>query len=329
MATDQVLEFELVKADGTFVKANANTNTDLFWALRGGGAATWGVVTSVTVKTFNDMTTSANVVIFDTTQNADTIWEGITIFHEETYKLADLHKFYIYYELGFAGPNSFRVKPILAPGKTAAEVDTLLAPLFAKLNAIGLVYTQQTYTYGNFYDCYMDLFEGEGSGVTMYTSARLFQFEHVYQNNTEIIQQFRNAYNQGHVFVGHILAPGRAPGGVSTQTSVNPIFRDMAMLPLYNMILPDNAGDAEWAAAIEHTLNDIDAPFQELSPGSGTYLNEMNIFDPDWQQNVYGVNWDRLAAIKEQVDPRGVFYAETAVGSQNWKKVAGDRLCPV
>jgi FAD/FMN-containing dehydrogenase len=39
----------VVLADGSFVKANAKTNNDLFWALRGGGG-NFGVVTSFVFK---------------------------------------------------------------------------------------------------------------------------------------------------------------------------------------------------------------------------------------------------------------------------------------
>ena len=48
---DNVLEITIVTADGDHVIANPYQNQDLFWALRGGGGGTWGVVTSVTYKT--------------------------------------------------------------------------------------------------------------------------------------------------------------------------------------------------------------------------------------------------------------------------------------
>lgn len=37
MAADQVVEMEVVKPDGTFVTASPESETDLFYALRGGG----------------------------------------------------------------------------------------------------------------------------------------------------------------------------------------------------------------------------------------------------------------------------------------------------
>jgi hypothetical protein len=37
LAADHVLEINAVTADGNFVTANAEKNSDLFWAFRGGG----------------------------------------------------------------------------------------------------------------------------------------------------------------------------------------------------------------------------------------------------------------------------------------------------
>ena len=49
LAIDNLLEANVVLADGRFVKANARTNEDLFWALRGGGG-NFGIVTSFVFK---------------------------------------------------------------------------------------------------------------------------------------------------------------------------------------------------------------------------------------------------------------------------------------
>lgn len=49
---DNILEAELVLADGSVARASADENPDLLWALRGGGGSTWGVVTSITVRAF-------------------------------------------------------------------------------------------------------------------------------------------------------------------------------------------------------------------------------------------------------------------------------------
>lgn len=44
LGVDRVLEFKIVTADGVLRTANQCQNTDLFFALRGGGGGTFGVV---------------------------------------------------------------------------------------------------------------------------------------------------------------------------------------------------------------------------------------------------------------------------------------------
>lgn len=50
MGADSIIEATLVTPGGEVVVANGHLHADLFWAIRGGGAGTWGVVVSVTVK---------------------------------------------------------------------------------------------------------------------------------------------------------------------------------------------------------------------------------------------------------------------------------------
>src|SRR5690348_11465225 len=51
MAAASLLEAEVVTADGQVRIANACTNPDLFWALKGGGGGSFGVITRITLKT--------------------------------------------------------------------------------------------------------------------------------------------------------------------------------------------------------------------------------------------------------------------------------------
>lgn len=48
---DTIVNFEVVLADGSIVNANANENSDLLWALRG-GSNNFGVVTRIDIQTY-------------------------------------------------------------------------------------------------------------------------------------------------------------------------------------------------------------------------------------------------------------------------------------
>jgi len=50
LAADNILEVDVVIANGTLLTANNCTNKDLFWAIRGGGGGTFGIVTRMVHK---------------------------------------------------------------------------------------------------------------------------------------------------------------------------------------------------------------------------------------------------------------------------------------
>jgi hypothetical protein len=49
-----LVELEVVLANGEFIKADKCSNPDIFWAFRGGGGGSFGVVTSITYKLWQD-----------------------------------------------------------------------------------------------------------------------------------------------------------------------------------------------------------------------------------------------------------------------------------
>ena len=52
LALDAVIGVKVVLADGSLVHASASENTDLFWAIRGGGSS-FGIVTEFEINTFD------------------------------------------------------------------------------------------------------------------------------------------------------------------------------------------------------------------------------------------------------------------------------------
>jgi hypothetical protein len=68
---------------------------------------------------------------------------------------------------------------------------------------------------------------------------------------------------------------------------------------------------------------------EAITPGGGSYINEANFRQSDWQDAFYGVNYDSLLAIKDKYDPDQLFYGLTAVGSHRWAVQNDGRLCQV
>lgn len=52
LGAEQVLEFQVVTPTGDIVTASETSHPDLFYALRGGGASTYGIVTRITYKAY-------------------------------------------------------------------------------------------------------------------------------------------------------------------------------------------------------------------------------------------------------------------------------------
>src|SRR5206468_12260492 len=70
LTIDNLLSADIVLADGTFVKANANENSDLFWAIRGGGG-NFGVVTSFTFNLHPIDTVYGGPMLYDLAEAAE------------------------------------------------------------------------------------------------------------------------------------------------------------------------------------------------------------------------------------------------------------------
>lgn len=51
---------------------------------------------------------------------------------------------------------------------------------------------------------------------------------------------------------------------------------------------------------------------------SGSYWNEADFHDGDWQAAHWGANYDRLLAVKQAYDPDGLFVCHHCVGSEFW-----------
>jgi FAD/FMN-containing dehydrogenase len=114
----------IVTADGNHVISNAYRNKDLFWALRGGGGGTWGVVTSVTYKTHPSTPFSAALFTVNST-NSDSTQRLFAEVIRLTPSLVDQGYG------GYGGGSSEGIQFVfLSPNATAEQTNATFLPLF-------------------------------------------------------------------------------------------------------------------------------------------------------------------------------------------------------
>ncbi|KAK7962720.1 uncharacterized protein PG986_003545 [Apiospora aurea] len=78
LAADQVLEWEVLTGKGELLTATPTQNSDLYWALCGGGGGTYGVVLSMTVKLHQDQPTVGATLSF--AESSDVHWDLVRVF---------------------------------------------------------------------------------------------------------------------------------------------------------------------------------------------------------------------------------------------------------
>lgn len=96
--------------------------------------------------------------------------------------------------------------------------------------------------------------------------------------------------------------------------AVNPAFRTAVMRPAAE--LQWNGTERNELARRLETALKFGLALKSLNPAGGTYANEADPSSPDWQHAFWGSNYERLFSIKKKVDPFGVFYCRSCVGSE-------------
>ncbi|KAG9258564.1 uncharacterized protein F5Z01DRAFT_670274 [Emericellopsis atlantica] len=323
MAADQVLSVDIVTPDGRFITADDTQNTDLFWAIRGGGAATWGVVTSMTVRVHEKIAVAG--MAWDTTTtdmgiDDETFWKAIEAYWSRYPEYAEYPTYGYCRMSGLPdGGYAWRGKPFMIPGMTLRDFKKLVQPLLDEWEALGVDPKLEFFEYDNLYSAWKKHFPTVPvGGTTARTANRLLprkNWEDAELLN-KTIKTVRSIVEDG-AFLVHYNINGPKPEGVS-DNAVNPAWRDTMMFNIIGVMWDANATEEEIAAANKKLTGDLSQRLKDISPGAGAYNNEGDLMDPEWQESFYGQNYDRLLEIKKKIDPRDLFWAPTAVGSEGW-----------
>lgn len=332
MAADQILAFEVVTADGRFVTASRGKNADLFWALRGGGGGTFGVVTSTIVRAHPKLPVVTSFFSFETSDavSAETFFAGLRAYLDLFIEFTDAHTYgYFYVTPNFDGRNSssyrFEMVPFFAPNHTIASFEALVAPLFARLAALHIPFSRPVTT--THHDAFLPAFRAAWTqgpvGTYVMPANRLFprsSFSSRGGNFNRTFAALRAHLEKGRNIVGYHQAPRNR---LHVENAVPPAWRKVIAYLITEVTADSGASPAEVRALQRHLDQEVMPPWRAVAPavdGGGAYLNEANPMEQNWQTEFYGEeNYARLLRVKRRRDPRDLFYATTAVGSESWE----------
>lgn len=303
LAADNVLEWEVVTADGKRVIATPTESPDLYWALSGGGGGTYGVVVSLTTRLFEEEVVGQAVYSFsvDSTGGVDTYWKAVSTFHSQLQPLLD-QGLYTTYAIS---NNSFSIYALISPNKDEAELTTLLTPMLSALKQEGLTEQSINFTTSGASTIYELLSaslwpELAVAPLVPVMGGRLITRSNLETNVPSIVDAMRYITDGG-VF-------SLACTGINTTTAnVAMPVADNAVLPtwrdsLFSCIIGTawSWGDSwdpvpGWQTEL---TSKIMPAIEAATPDSGAYLNEASWSQSDWQEAFYGVNYGKLMEIK-------------------------------
>jgi FAD/FMN-containing dehydrogenase len=355
MAAASLLEAEIVTADGAVKICNACSNPELFWGIKGGGGGSLGVVTRLTLRT-HSLPEHFGAVFATVKAASDEAFrrliERILAFYAET-----LFNPHWGEQLRFQRGNVLDIAMVFQD-LDQPQAEALWRPFFDWIAASPQDFSLASgpailaLPARRFWD---PAFMKEIPGVVLFddrpgaSEANVFwagnreeagQVLHAYQSAwlpaalLEKTQQSKLAAAlfaasrhwriSLHLNKGLAGAPAKAIEA-ARDTATNPAVLDAFALaisgaqeaPAYPGIAghePDLATATRHAEAVDMAMGEI----RKLVPAPGSYVSESDFFHPSWHQAFWGINYPRLLALKEAVDPDGLFFVHHGVGSEGW-----------
>ena len=222
LAADQALEWEVVDGTGKLLRASRTENSDLFWALSGGGGGTYGVVWSLTSKAHEDIpVSSANFTFNNDGISQDTYWAGVAAYHASLPPIVDAGAM----SLSVSTNNSFAVGPLTAPGVSKEQLAQILQPLFTKLQKLGIkLSSSNIFEFPGYLAEFTAMQFAVQVGVAQY-GGRLISRSVVEKNNDGLTAVIRKINNDGGGIVTIALNVSKKVAG-DVYNAVLPAWRD-------------------------------------------------------------------------------------------------------
>ncbi|KAJ7272964.1 hypothetical protein C8J57DRAFT_1063477 [Mycena rebaudengoi] len=310
MGVDRVLEFKIVTPDGNLRIANACQNTDLFWALRGSGGGTFGVVLESTMLVSPKVTIQAILVAFSPA-DSNLTRELYSIMLENGLHWADD---------GYGGYVSGGTAIYLTPKLSAAQHLVSMKPLIdfgKRLNATGAgqLNILEFPSWLSFFNVLAETAlasQGPPVGYSIAMASRLIPKSNfrTASGRSKLLEALLAATELTPTLLFDITAPSSFPG--DNTTSITPAWRDSLYHVTVKVPWNWNATTADKVASyakVNQSINHL----REITPVA-SYLNEGDVYEPEHELSFWGSNYERLLQLKQKYDPDHILDCWHCVG---------------
>lgn len=347
-----ILEAEVVTADGKIRIANACQNQDLYWALKGGGGGTYGIVSQITLKT-HDLPIQFGHIKGTITAKSEADYKNLIAYFIKFYRehLNNEH----WGEQVALTPNNEMKFSLAFQGVDKSDVDRIWQPFYEWLAQNPTHYQSSLSSASRAAKNYWDYdylianqpnsivsnhqkdtpagefwWASNQAEVSMYITYYLSFYLPFKLFNPENEEHLAKALFHASRFTEISLHFNKGLSGASAEaiarqknTAMNPEVLDAAALVIIaggqQHTYPDVHGHSpdvmKAKKSVEKAQQAMDL-LHSLSPNSGTYSNEADYFLKNWQSALWGSNYSKLLQIKHRYDPNNLFTCHHCVGSE-------------
>lgn len=347
-----LIEAEVVTADGKLRVVNAHRDLDLFYALRGGGGGTFAVATRLTVRT-HVLPETVGAVFLNVTAKTDAAWRAL-VERVMTFYAEALFNPHWGEQIRFSPRRRLAVS-MMCQGLDEPRIRAIWRPFLAWLAERGDVYEREEPQIFAFpgRKLWDPAFLSGLPGVVLPDDRTGAPPANVFwASNLGEAGQVLNAYESAWMpqsllsaerrgsLVDALVAgsaiwsmsfhfnkglAGGDPAALARtrETATNPQALDAFALlicaadapPAWPGIAghePDIANGRAEAVRVRGAMK----PIRALVPDAGAYVSEADYFQQDWQRAYWGGNYARLLGIKRRYDPANLLRGHHTVGSE-------------
>jgi len=350
LAASGLLQAEIVTADGIVRIVNACKDPDLYWALKGGGGGSFGVVTRLWLRTH------------ELPGRFGYVGAKIKAVSPEAYRrlvgwFVDHYANALFNEHWGEALNLYKDEleiSMVCEGLSTDEVQTLWAPFFDRVRALprDFSFTDAPYIAtapardwwnvsnnpalikderpdGNAAHAF---WRGDQDQVSMFIHGYESQWLPASLLDRNERGRLTNALVAASQFMTVRLHFNKGLAGAPPQVNAearrcatNPDLADAFCLMIVATGgrppfpgLPGPKADLAEAKRNASNVAKAAGELKEIAPRAGSYVSETDYFRDDWREAFWGPNYPRLKAIKGRYDPEGFFFVHHGVGSEDW-----------